>query len=73
VEFAVTDIKEVKWSSKPFDPLVIPGEDREVVIALVEARNRRATRKSEFTFNDVVRGKGRGLNVLLQYATPPLL
>ena len=67
----MTDIEEVEWSSEPFDCLVIPDEDREVIMALVEARNGRAARESGFTFNDIVRGKGRGLNVLLQYVVNP--
>lgn len=35
-------------------------------MALVEARNGRASQEAGFQFDDFVAGKGRGLNVLLQ-------
>lgn len=39
VEFAVADIKDIQWSSSPFDCLTIPNEQKEVIIALAETRS----------------------------------
>jgi len=36
-------------------------------MALVEARNGQADQESDFSFDDFISGKGRGLNILLQY------
>lgn len=69
-EFAVADIEEIQWSSDPFNCLVIPEDDREVIMALVEARNRHIGQEPVSEFDDVVAGKGRGLNILLQYGSP---
>jgi hypothetical protein len=46
----------------PFDCLAISDEQREVVLALAERQSDKKLR-----FDDFVAGKGRGLNVLLQY------
>jgi len=62
VEFAVADIKDIKWSSLPYDCLSISDEQRDVIMALVEARL-----NPSMVFDDFVAGKGKGLNMLLQY------
>ncbi|KAH6667467.1 hypothetical protein B0J14DRAFT_444099, partial [Halenospora varia] len=59
-EFAVADIEDIVWSSLPFDSLAIANEQRDVVMALVESRN-----DSSVMFDDVIAGKGQGLNILL--------
>ena len=64
MEFAVADIQDIKWSSSPFECLTIPQEEKEVIIALAETRLRLVP---SVPFDDFVAGKGRGLNVLLQY------
>ena len=38
-------------------------------MAVVEARGR-ICQGSKFEFDDVIPGKGRGLNILLQYSSP---
>jgi hypothetical protein len=60
----VADNSEISWSPVPFDCLTIPSEKKDVIMALAQNRMGRtvATR-----FDDFVAGKGRGLNVLLQY------
>jgi hypothetical protein len=59
-EFAVADIKEIEWSSLPFDCLSIPEEQRDIIMALMEARL-----DPSVAFNDFVAGKGKGINILL--------
>ena len=63
MEFAVADIEDIKWPSTPFDCLTIPDEHKEVISALAEIR---LSLVPSAPFDDVVTGKGRGLNVLLQ-------
>jgi hypothetical protein len=62
-EFAVADIEEIEWSSLPFNSLTISGEQRDVIVALVEARD--GLSDPSVIFDDVIAGKGRGLNILL--------
>jgi hypothetical protein len=38
VEFAVADITDIEWSSLPFNCLIIPDKDKEIIIALTESR-----------------------------------
>lgn len=64
MEFAVADIQDIEWSLSPFECLTIPYKEREVVIALAETR---LGLVPSIPFDDFVVGKGRGLNVLLQY------
>ncbi|PMD21103.1 P-loop containing nucleoside triphosphate hydrolase protein [Hyaloscypha hepaticicola] len=59
-EFAVADIEHIEWLSLPFDCLSISDEQRDVIMALVEACN-----DPSAVFDDVIAGKGRGLNILL--------
>jgi hypothetical protein len=66
VEFAVAGIEDIEWSSLPFNCLTISDEQREVIMALAEAHT---SRVPGATFDDFVEGKGRGLNVLLQYSS----
>ena len=68
-EFAVADIGDIQWSSDAFDSLVISSDDRELIMAVVEARAGHVCQGFNFDFDDVVAGKGRGLNILLQYET----
>lgn len=65
----MADIEDIQWSSDSFDGLVIPDEDRDIIMALVEARSGHCDRAAQdsFHFDDIVAGKGRGLNSLLQY------
>lgn len=64
MEFAVADIEDITWSSSPFECLTIPDEQKEVIVALAETR---LGLVPSVPFDDFVAGKGRGLNVLLQY------
>ena len=69
-EFAVADIKEINWNPAAFAQLAIPTKQKEVVQALAEAHT---SRETEYTFDDFVAEKGRGLIILLQYGLRPPL
>lgn len=64
MEFAVADIDVVEWAPASFDCLTIPAEKKEILTALAMTRLGLVGGTS---FDDVVTGKGRGLNVILQY------
>ncbi|KAG9228673.1 hypothetical protein BJ875DRAFT_388912 [Amylocarpus encephaloides] len=59
-EFSVDGIEDIKWSSSPYSCLSISDQQRDVIIALVEARN-----DPSVVFDDFVAGKGKGVNMLL--------
>lgn len=63
-EFAVDDIRDIKWQSEAFTHLQIPPKKKKAIQALTEAHLRRAS-TSSFSFDDFVVGKGLGFNVLL--------
>lgn len=63
-EFAVADITDIEWSSAPFDYLVIPEEQKKIVLALTRVR---LEKDADIPFDNFVVGKNRGLNILLQY------
>ncbi len=54
------DIEEIEWSSSPFDGLTLPDKQRETIMALTDA-------DPDSGFDDIVKGKGRGTIILLQY------
>ncbi|XTI91278.1 hypothetical protein V2W45_1459734 [Cenococcum geophilum] len=58
VEFAVTDIEEIEWSSAPFDCLTLPDEQRETIMAVTETET---SHDPGHEFDDFVDGKGRGV------------
>jgi hypothetical protein len=68
VEFAVADIEDIKWSPSPYACLSISDDLRDVIMALVEARI-----NPNVAFDDFVAGKGKGLIMLLQYDSIPVL
>ena len=64
VEFAVADTREIEWNTLSFDCLVMPDAQKEMILALAETH---MGRLPTLPFDDVIEGKGQGLNVLLQY------
>jgi hypothetical protein len=62
-EFAVTDIEEIVWDSSSFEYLVLPKRQKYIIQSLAESQKMEV----ETPFNDLVKGKGQGLLILLQY------
>ena len=76
-ELSVDDVEKITWDPSTFDSLTIPNETKEVLMAVAENRLRQPTTEKRsqpatVPFDDFVAGKGRGLNVLLQYAAEVL-
>ncbi len=64
LEFFVPIVEDIKWSSGAFDNLVLPEDQKELVLSFAESQvlNRQS-------FDDVISGKGKGIIMLL--AGPP--
>jgi hypothetical protein len=67
----VDDIRPIDWSALPFACLTIPAVKKEAIVAVTQSRlgQLREDERSVSTykgFDDVVEGKGRGINILLQ-------
>ncbi|KAI1932539.1 hypothetical protein LOZ66_006834 [Ophidiomyces ophidiicola] len=60
LECAVADLHEVKWSEQSFDHLQVPEHSKHLLLSLATSRLRHDRR-----FDDFIKGKGRGLNILL--------
>jgi hypothetical protein len=64
VEFAIVGIGDIQWNTSAFDDLVLPEAQKDMVLALAETQTGVL---DGLSFDDVVEGKGQGLNMLLQY------
>ena len=62
VEFDVGAISDIKWNGSAWDDLILPKDQKDVLLALIEARKIGAGGPPPA---DVIEGKGQGLNVLL--------
>lgn len=61
LEFSVDQLSSIHWNEKCFDQLVLPTTQKHLVQALVSEH----TLASENAFDDVIKGKGRGLIFVL--------
>ncbi|EEP81400.1 conserved hypothetical protein [Uncinocarpus reesii 1704] len=61
LEFTVSGIREIEWNSGAFDSLVLPGNQKSIVKALVESHTFHAAEN----IDDVIQGKGKGLVAVL--------
>ncbi|KAL9616324.1 MAG: hypothetical protein Q9160_008803 [Pyrenula sp. 1 TL-2023] len=63
-ELAVTNLEAINWDSSAFSSLVMPEDKKEILQSLVE---RQTTGLDQRPFDDIIRGKGQSLVILLQY------
>jgi hypothetical protein len=61
LEFSLSGIEEIKWNAEAFDSLVLPDRIKSNLKGLVSSHRFNAAR----TIDDVIQGKGKGLNVVL--------
>jgi len=59
LDFFVEQIAEIQWNSHAFDKLVLPADQKELILAFSESQLEGST------FDDVVSGKGKGIICLL--------
>lgn len=61
LEFSLSGIEEIHWNAEAFDSLVLPDKIKSNLKGLVSSHRFNAAR----TIDDVIQGKGKGLNVVL--------
>ena len=61
LEFSLLGIGDIQWDTEAFDSLVLPDNIKSTLKGLVASHRFNAAR----TIDDVVQGKGKGLNVVL--------
>lgn len=57
-EFCVDRITDIAWNENAFDSLVLPNDEKELILAFAEG-------KANSNFDDFVQGKGKGIIMLL--------
>jgi hypothetical protein len=60
LNFFVNSVKEIEWSTGAFDSLVLPKNQKELILGFTESQ-----RKHKGSFDDVIEGKGKGIILLL--------
>ncbi|KAF2870776.1 hypothetical protein BDV95DRAFT_607909 [Massariosphaeria phaeospora] len=61
IEFSLSGIQAIEWNSQAFDQLVLAANIKQNLQGLVSSHRFHAAK----TIDDVIRGKGKGLNVVL--------
>lgn len=64
MECAVSALRDIDWSPGSFDCLQIPSDIKTMLLSLAKTR---LDLIPTVPFDDVIDGKGQGLNVLLKY------
>ncbi|OHF01612.1 AAA family ATPase [Colletotrichum orchidophilum] len=65
LNFFVDEISPIEWNTQCFEQLVLPDSQKELVQALVAQHTARATDPNSSAFDDIVKGKGKGLILVL--------
>ncbi|ENH68777.1 Fidgetin-like protein 1 [Fusarium oxysporum f. sp. cubense race 1] len=60
MEFFIDDVTEVKFNEKAFDSLVLPADQKELILAFAQSQV-----KFKNVFDDIISGKGKGIIMLL--------
>ncbi|KAF4453067.1 hypothetical protein F53441_4298 [Fusarium austroafricanum] len=60
MEFFIDDVTDVKFNDKAFDSLVLPPDQKELILAFAQSQV-----KFKNVFDDIISGKGKGIIMLL--------
>ncbi|KAK7531114.1 P-loop containing nucleoside triphosphate hydrolase protein [Phyllosticta citricarpa] len=60
LKFFVNSVKEIEWQEDAFESLVLPSNQKELILGFTDAQRRHID-----AFDDVIEGKGRGIILLL--------
>ncbi|KAL8909443.1 MAG: hypothetical protein Q9171_005041 [Xanthocarpia ochracea] len=60
LSFSINSVDEIKWNESAFESLVLPNDQKELILALTESQV-----ANKDSFDDVIQGKGRGMIMLL--------
>ena len=64
VEFFIASVREIEWSDGAFQSLVLPADQKELVLAFAESQA-----KYKGTFDDVIQGKGQIIDQVRRLAS----
>ncbi|KAI5816128.1 hypothetical protein BZA77DRAFT_387834 [Pyronema omphalodes] len=65
LHFAVDNIRDIVFNKTAFDSLVLPEKKKSIVKALVETHTKNKQGKKKPGIDDIIKGKGQGLVVVL--------
>lgn len=66
LEFFVEQVGEIEWNNQAFDKLVLPDDQKELILAFSESQlDEGEKEEGGGAFDDVISGKGRGIICLL--------
>lgn len=65
LSFFVDKLSPIEWNTSCFEQLVLPESQKELVQALVAEHTQRTSTPANAAFDDIVKGKGRGLIMVL--------
>jgi hypothetical protein len=65
LQFAVENIRDIVFNKTAFDSLVLPEKKKSIVKALVETHTKNKQGKKKPGIDDIIKGKGQGLVVVL--------
>ena len=65
VKLRVTGVHDISWDESAFDSLVLPTDEKDLLLAFAEGQIH-----AQSTFDDFIRGKGKGMVMLL--SGPPV-
>jgi hypothetical protein len=60
LNFFVSSVKDIEWQKDAFNRLVLPKDQKELILGFTQSQ-----REHRDTFDDVIKGKGRGMIILL--------
>lgn len=65
LEFSLDKVAPIEWNDKCFEELVLDAGTKKTVQALVSTHSRQKTELADEDFDDIVKGKGKGLVCVL--------
>lgn len=65
LEFSLDKVSPIEWNDKCFEELVLDAGTKKTVQALVSTHSRQKTELADEDFDDIVKGKGKGLVCVL--------
>lgn len=61
----IDSVKDIKWNQNAFSRLVLPADQKDMILALTESQRELRTNNTASSFNDIIQGKGMGMIMLL--------
>ncbi|POR38154.1 ATPase family AAA domain-containing protein 3B [Tolypocladium paradoxum] len=65
LDFFIDNVSDIDWNTQCFEQLVLPQSHKDLVQALVDEHTKRSADPNSAGFEDIVKGKSRGLILVL--------